>query len=392
MKSFPPRLPYLLYSYVASELLAPFFASFVILYSVFFLVRLIPLLEVVLNLRIGLADFIRICSYILPHMLFYVMPMAAMTGVIIGFTRLTNDKEILALKACGISLRMMMPPVIVVALCIAMLTGLISVKLIPAGETAIQQLMFQLAREKIEKGIKEKTFTEALGDLVVYVDEIQKDGKWRGVYVSDMRNRTQPLITMAKAGYMDADAERMLVTIVLTQGTMHNAEARDNQVIDFQRYQLQIPLKPPTTIGGDDVTVLERGSMTQKQLLQAADKLGRDHERANIFLTEYYSRYTLPFGCLILSLLGMPLGLQARPGRKAIGIPMGLAFFIFYHFFSTFFEILAEDNALPVVIAMWFPNILFLCITLYVFYRVDKEKTMLPEKKKRCCLKSYSTL
>ncbi len=50
----------LLYSYIANELLAPFFASFLTLYCVFFLVRLIPLLEIVLSLRIGVGDFIRL--------------------------------------------------------------------------------------------------------------------------------------------------------------------------------------------------------------------------------------------------------------------------------------------------------------------------------------------
>ena len=73
--------PWLLYGYIANELLAPFFASFIILYCVFFLIRLIPLLEVVLALRIGLADFIRLVAYIFPHMLLYIIPMASMAGV-----------------------------------------------------------------------------------------------------------------------------------------------------------------------------------------------------------------------------------------------------------------------------------------------------------------------
>ncbi|MCW5210283.1 LptF/LptG family permease, partial [Desulfobulbus sp. N3] len=64
-----------------------------------FLIRLIPLLEIVLELGINLPDFIRLFSYIFPHMLLYVIPMASMAGVIIGFTRLTNEREILALKA-----------------------------------------------------------------------------------------------------------------------------------------------------------------------------------------------------------------------------------------------------------------------------------------------------
>ena len=226
-------LPLLLYSYIAAELLAPFFASFLILYGVFFLVRLTPLLEVVLDLQIGFSDFIRLSSYIFPYMLLYVIPMASMTGVIIGFTRLTNDREILALKSCGVSLRKMLPPVIVISVTIAVLTGFFSVHLIPAGEISMRQLMFQLAKEKIDNGLKEKTFTEALGDLVVYVNTIDDDKNWHGVYVSDMRGRKQPIITIAQKGHMIAESEKMLVTIVLSDGTLHNTDGKDNQVIEI---------------------------------------------------------------------------------------------------------------------------------------------------------------
>ncbi len=374
------RLPLLLYSYIATELLAPFFASFLILYGVFFLVRLIPLLEVVLELRISFGDFVRLFAYIFPHMLLYVIPMASMGGVIIGFTRLTNDREILALKACGISLRQMMPPVILVAAAIASLTGFFSIRLIPAGEVAMRKLMFQLAKEKIDKGLEERVFTEALGDLVVYVDHIDRKKQWHGVYVSDMRNRKQPIITMARAGHMEAEVEKMRVTIVLNEGTLHSTDGPDNQIVRFHRYQLQIPLKPPTRIGGDDLTVLSKGAMSQHQLLQMAAKLGPDTKRGIVYLTEYHHRLVLPVGCLILSLLGVPLGLQAGPGRRAIGLPLGLGFFVLYYILFTTGRVLVEDLVVPLVIGMWAPNIIFLAIALFIFWRTDQELPLLPER------------
>lgn len=373
-------LPLLLYSYIAAELLAPFFASFLILYGVFFLIRLTPLLEVVLDLQIGFSDFVRLSSYIFPYMLLYVIPMASMTGVIIGFTRLTNDREILALKSCGVSLRQMLPPVILIAVIIAALTGFFSVRLIPAGEISLRQLMFQLAKEKIDNGLKEKTFTEALGDLVVYVDTIDNDKIWHGVYVSDMRGRKQPIITIAKTGHMIAESEKMLVTIVLNNGTLHNIDGNDNQIIEFKRYQLQIPLNPPTKVGGDDVTTLSRGSMSQQQLLDAADKYGRTSKRGLGYLTEYHHRLVLPVGCLILSLLGLPLGLQAGPGKKAAGIPLGLVFFVLYYISFTVFRVFCEDNILPVIIGMWMPNIIFLFLAVYIFYRVDMERPIFSQR------------
>ncbi|RUM38127.1 MAG: LPS export ABC transporter permease LptF [Desulfobulbus sp.] len=374
------RLPFLLYSYIATELLAPFFASFLILYGVFFLVRLIPLLEIVLELGINFPDFVRLFSYIFPHMLLYVISMSVMAGVIMGFTRLTNDREILGFKASGISLLQMLPPVVMVAAIIAGISGYFSVRLIPAGEIAMQQLMFQLAKEKIDKGIKEKKFTEALGDLVVYVDQVDEHDKWTGVFVSDMRNRQQPIITMAKSGSMTADVNEMAVTIVLKNGTLHSTDGPDNQIIHFVRYQLQIPLKPPTRIDGDDVTHIGRGAMTQAQLIQSAEAFKALPERSVKFMTEYHQRLVLPVGCFILAILGIPLGLQAGPGRKAAGIPLGLGFFVFYYITFTFCTSLVEELVLPVVLGMWLPNIIFAVITGLIFWRVEQEKSIFPEK------------
>lgn len=373
------RPPLLLYSYIANELLAPFFASFLILYCVFFLVRLIPLLEVVLSLRIGIGDFIRLFSYIFPHMLLYIIPMASMAGVIVGFTRLTNDREILALKACGTSLKHMLPPVILIAGAIACLTGYFSIRLIPAGALGVKQLMFQLAKEKIDKGLAANEFTEALGDIVVYVDRIDDRQQWHGVYVSDMRGRQQPLITIAKSGHMEAEMERMMVTIILNDGTLHNNEGADNQVIRFSRYQLQISLRPPTQIGKEDVTRQSRGAMSQEQLLAVAAKVGPTTKEAKVYLSEYHHRLILPVGCFILSLIGLPLGLQAGPGKRAVGIPLGLACFVLYYITLTTSRVMSEEGILPFLFGMWLPNILFFLLAVFLFRRVYRERSLVPE-------------
>ncbi len=370
-------LPLLLYSYIATEMLAPFFASFIILYSVFFLVRLVPMLDVVLDLRIGMTDFIRMFSYIFPHMLVYVIPMASMIGVIIAFTRLTCDREILALKASGVSLRQLLPPVIVIALAISLLTAFFSVRLIPAGNVAMKQLLFQLAKEKVDKGIQERTFTEALGDLVVYVDNIEENGQWEGVYISDMRNRKQPIIIMAQKGSLHADLVNMTVTIILASGTIHNTDTPENQTIKFNRYQLNIPIPNPTRVHGDDVTILDRSSMTQRQLLTSARDRGSDTKGGVVFLTEFHERLALPVGCFFLSLLGLPLGMQSGPGRRAAGIPFGLFFFVLYYVMTTLGTILSEDLAVHVIAGMWIPNVIMGAVTLLVFRRVEKERPLI---------------
>ncbi len=371
------RLPFLLYSYLATEMLAPFFASFIIINSVFFLVKLIPFLNFTLELNIGLPDFVRLFAFLFPNIFLYSIPMAAMIGITIGFARLSSDSEILALKASGISIYQVLPPTIVVAILIALFTAFFSIKLIPLSEVSMKRLIYQLMTEKINHGIKEHSFTEALGDVVVHVDKInKKTGEWQKVWVSDMRGVQNPVITMASTGSMKSNIEDMMVSIVLRNGSLHRPGNDSAQIVQFERYIINIPLLPPDT----RATRLKRSSLTMDELLENSRLETQNTTHKRKLLIEYHKRLVLPFGCLMISLIGLPLGLQARPGKKAIGIQAGLAIFILYYILFTFGKTLAEEDVLPIALAMWTPNVLFLLLAIFWIIQISNEKPLFPEK------------
>jgi lipopolysaccharide export system permease protein len=369
------KRPQLLYSYLATEMLAPFFASFLIMNCVFFLAKLIPFLNFVLELNIGFSDFIRLFSYLFPNIFLYSLPMAAMMGVTIGFARLSSDSEILAFKASGISMYQILPPVIVVASLIALLTSFVSIKLIPLSAVSIKQLSYQLLKEKISKGIKEHVFTEALGDIVVYVDKIDKStGEWTDVWVSDMRGVDNPIVTMASTGKMTSSLENMMVSIVLRNGSLHKPGNDNAQIIQFDQYQINIPLKLPDT----NNSRLKKTNLLMGQLLEEAENSNGNIELKRNLLIEFHKRLVLPVGCLMISLIGLPLGLQARPGKKAIGIQAGLAIFVLYYIFFTFGKALAEKGVLPIWLAMWSPNALFFGLAIFWIIRISNEQPLIP--------------
>jgi len=361
---------------MATEILAPFLASFIIMNGVFFLVRLIPFLNLVLEFEIGFGDFIRLFSYLFPNMFLYSIPMAAMLGVTIGFSRLSNDTEILAFKASGIGIYHTLPPLILIALFISLVTAYFSIKLIPAGDTSMQQMMYQLAKEKIDKGIKERRFTEALGDLVVHVNSIDKEtGNWKEVWVSDMRGgRKVPAITMANSGKMETKLDEMMVTLSLSNGSLHMPEEESSQTVTFDRYIINIPLQPPARTPD----FKSRGTMTMTELLERAEEKGLSDPSGRTYFTEFHKRLVLPVGCFILALIGMPLGLQAGPGKKAIGIPFGLTLYILYYVLFTMGRNIANTTTANIVVAMWTPNVLFLLLTILLIRRTAHEKPLVP--------------
>ncbi len=365
------QFPVLLFSYLIAVILAPLFASFIILNCVLFLGKMIPFLDFLLDFGIEFSDFARLCAYLTPQMFLFSIPMASMIGVIIGFTRIANDGEIMALKAGGIGLYSMLPPVIIVSLCAAALTGLFSTHLIPTGNIAMEKLLFQLAKEKIDKGLREKQFSDAMGSVVLYADHINKENmEWQGVYVTDTRDRDKPVVILAQTGTLSADIVNMSMTLILKKGSLHRVDNEITQNIRFERYTINLSL--PSPVGTISATSGKK-SYTQKQLLEKATHLGTDTEEGASLLIEYHKRLALPVGCLILSLLGFPLAFISGPGQRSVALPLGLIFFILYFIAISGAKAMSESLLIPVSLAMWSPNIIYGFIMIYLVRAIARE-------------------
>jgi lipopolysaccharide export system permease protein len=364
-------MPRLLNTYLINQVLAPFYASLIILTSILFLSRLIPILDIILGYNIGLVDFFRLYAYFTPQLMLFALPMSGMMGVILGTTALNNENELMVLKTSGISLYRMLPPIILVALSAALLTGLFSIYLVPAGKKAKVELAFQLVKEKIERSIPEKRFSESLGDIVLYADSIdQKTRAWKGVYISDMKDPRHPITIISESGIISADSTRGTLSISLQNGVLNRTSADAVQTINFKGYDMNLPLETPTS---NPLAKVDETTMLQSELLAEADRKGRNSREAATYLIEFHKRLALPVSCFILTLLGFPLGFLSGPRHKTIGIPLGLAIFVLYYVLFTGSKIISESMLLPAGIAIWLPNLLFLILTMLFIKSVARE-------------------
>jgi lipopolysaccharide export system permease protein len=177
---------------------------------------------------------------------------------------------------------------------------------------------------------------------------------------------------------MVGDTQRMEVTIILENGSLNRPDGAYAQTVAFDRYQINIPLRLPNVNGGKDISQQSTASMTMEQLRRNALLSGDNSQKGREMLVHYHKRITLPAGCFILSLLALPLGLQARVGRGAIGIPLGLGFFILYYILFTVGKNLAQETSVPVAMAMWLPNFFFLVLTLILLRQTTNERPLIP--------------
>ncbi|MEN8140881.1 MAG: LptF/LptG family permease [Thermodesulfobacteriota bacterium] len=364
-------MPLILYSYLLSEMVAPFLASLTILTAIMFLGRLLQIFDAVFTLGIGLVDFGRLSLYIIPKIMMFSLPLSAMFGVILCFSRLGSDNELLALRAGGISPHRLVPPVIIFSLVISLMAGYSSMNLMPQGLINLKRLMLKLAQDRVDRTIRPGSFSESLGGFVIYVDKIGNDGEWQSIYIFDNRKKENPVIVTAGSGRLSADYEKVELALHLDRGAITVGNQERMQHIDFERYSLSLPL--PMSRG--DATPSKHAERSQASLKEIINRDGLTSKNGIWAFIEYQQRWSLTVGCFILTMLGLPFAARSAPGRKQVAVPVGLALFLGYYILISYSETLAEQVKSNLILILWLPNIIYGGLALFNLSLMGRESS-----------------
>ena len=96
---------------------------------------------------------------------------------------------------------------------------------------------------------------------------------------------------------------------------------------------------------------------------------------------EWHRKIALAIACIILFLVGAPLGAIIKKGGFGMPVMVSVFFFVFYHVINIIGEKAAKEATLSVVEGMWLANFIFLPIAIFLIYKTSKEITFLDYKK-----------
>ena len=97
-----------------------------------------------------------------------------------------------------------------------------------------------------------------------------------------------------------------------------------------------------------------------------------DLSKARYYEIEFHRRFALPAACLVLAMVGIPLGLSARKGGKSTGFVLTILLVFVYYFFSLTGVSMARQGKMPPWEGVWMANIFFFLCGLVLLWRVDR--------------------
>ena len=210
--------------YLLKEMMLPFVINLVFFTFVFLMTKILDITNLIVNYKISMFSVLFILLYSVPRFLSFVIPMSVMMAVLLTFIRLSNDKELVALKAGGVSIYGLMPPVLVFSVMGVVLSCLITVYGIPWGTVSMKELTFNVIASHVDAGLKERTFNDSFKDVMLYINKIDLKKKiLKDVFIEDKRSQNIVSTVMAPKGRMFAEPDKFVFHLKLYQGTINQA-------------------------------------------------------------------------------------------------------------------------------------------------------------------------
>ena len=348
--------------YILGEILSLTLIGCALFTFILFMPYLPHVLEDVVRSSSTWMDVAEVFLFTLPNLFKVTIPMAVLWGVLLGLSRLAADSEIVAMRASGLGIGYFVRVASIVAVAGTLLGLGNSIYLAPRANQAILKMEQTLETSQASYEIEPRVFYEDFKNFVLYVQDVRAGAgaaNWRRVFMADVSDPVNPVITTAESATVVNDNRQELVMRLrdgLRDETVANEPGQSN-ISTFTTTDLPLTLGP----AGD----VHLGRMDTKLYAMPMDALfARIHDlkgksEQKRYLIEMYNRFAFPVACLVLMLLGVPLGVSSRRGGKSAGFVFTILLVFVYYFLSSTGIALGHQSRLPAFLAVWTANILF---------------------------------
>lgn len=343
--------------YVIREVLAPFVLALLVLTFILIIPFIIAQAETMIAKGVPWMTVARVMVTLLPASLGLTIPMSLLVGLLIALGRLSGDREVAAMLACGLSPMRLLRPALGVGLLAWAATSYVMIWAIPDANQTFREITVRLVADRAEGEVKPRVFFEDFPGFVVYVRDVPMTGGWTGVLAADTRDPAHPVIYTADQGRMLVDRAQRTIQMVLTQGARHTTSERDPDGYEAVTFsETIVPLDPESVFPRTGPARGER-EMTIAELQGRAAELEAGGHSSHSPRIEIHKKFSIPAACFVFALLGVALGATYQRDGKFVGIARGLAVIFIYYALMWLGQALAQGGHLPPWLSMWLPNL-----------------------------------
>lgn len=379
----------------------------------------------ILEKNVSIIIVVKLIVYSLPAIIALSFPFATLVGALMTVGKLSSENEILAMECCGISLKRIFLPLILIGVFFSIFSFIVNDYFLPLGQIHFSRLYRELIYSNPELELEPNSIklyqnstiitgniTDQVIDNIVIIDRsIENDKrviladngdfssqKTDSGFISLSLNNifSHVIETNAKGSFSYTKADEMIynillkdITISLKNPSPSEMSSRDVYTVikekqsDFdvrlmqQKNQIAMSLYKVISSYQEITDHISDDTFASKTELlnRNLEKYSRESNKRivdkslQLWELEFFQKMSIPFSCLPFVLLAFPLGLFTKRSGKSVGFGIGLLITLIYWAMLIGGKTVGIRTAVSPALIMWLPNAFIFVISLILIVR-----------------------
>ncbi len=292
-----------------------------------------------------------------------LFPIFLFLSVIWFTSKLANNTEIIAILSSGISFTRFLRPYLIGATIVSVIVLLMGFFIVPKSSEGFNNFRYTyLKTGGIEKmrGDNTNVYRQISDTEFIFVNSFNSVSKMAFNFSLEKfkGNQLKYKITADRIKWNPKDSTYTMFnyvkrTVGVLDDVIEKAEKKD-AVFNFDLEDLT-----PVVYIAETLNLGELNRFIAKERSRGSSNI-------DVYLVVLYKKYSIPVSAFILTIIAVAVSSMKRRGGMGLSLAIGIALAFAFVFFDKIFGTLAEKSTVPPLLAVWFPNIVFGILAVFL--------------------------
>ncbi|NJX16558.1 LptF/LptG family permease [Tamlana crocina] len=297
---------------------------------------------------------------------FLLFPLFLFISVIWFTSKLANNTEVIAFLSSGVSFTRFLRPYLMGATVVALFSIVLGMFLAPKASEGFNDFSYKYLKKGRSAVDNTDVFRQINENEIIYVSRFDIKNKTGSNFTLEHfeGNQMKYKISASSIKYVEEDTLYRLTNYVKREVGQNEDELeiirRKDTLFEFDVDDLI-----PVIYAAETKMYGELKQFIAKEEARGSSNVGR-------FKLVLYRKWSLPVSVFILTIIAVAVSSIKRRGGMGVNLAVGICIAMVFVFFDKIFGVMAEQSDFPPLVAVWFPNVVFGILAVYLLYNAKR--------------------
>ncbi|MDQ1167233.1 LptF/LptG family permease [Flavobacterium sp. SORGH_AS_0622] len=292
-----------------------------------------------------------------------LFPIFLFLSVIWFTSKLANNTEIIAILSSGISFTRFLRPYIIGATIVSLFVLLMGFFIVPAASEGYNNFRYTYLKgngKELMRGENTNVYRQINDHDFIFVNSFNEETKTAFNFSLEHFEKEKLTYKITASRIKWDPKKKIYILYDYTKRTIGEL----NDVIEKTpeknvAFKFELADLTPVVYIAETLTLGKLYDFIEKERKRGSGNI-------NTYLVVLYKKYSVPVSAFILTIIAVAVSSMKRRGGMGTNLAIGIAIAFSFVFFDKIFGTLAEKSTFSPLLAVWFPNIVFGILAVYL--------------------------